>query len=62
MSEQARRTVERDPLVAALARYVEALQQRYPDGPEQMRRGALATAPDDARIVAMDPKRKTGVA
>lgn len=30
-----------DPLIAALARYVEALNQRYPDGPYQMRREAL---------------------
>jgi len=41
MSEQARRPVERDPLVAALARYVEALHRRYPDGPEQMRQERL---------------------
>jgi hypothetical protein len=32
---------QRDPLVAALVRYVEALHARYPDGPEQMRREAL---------------------
>ena len=31
----------RDPLVAALARYVEARDRRYPDGPAQMRREAL---------------------
>ncbi len=31
----------RDPLVAALARYVEALHDRYPDGPDQMRRESL---------------------
>lgn len=30
-----------DPLIAALARYVEALHARYPDGPDQMRREAL---------------------
>jgi hypothetical protein len=30
-----------DPLVAALARYVEALHQRYPEGPAQMRREGL---------------------
>lgn len=30
-----------DPLVRALARYVEALHARYPDGPEQMRREDL---------------------
>jgi hypothetical protein len=41
MSEQAGRLVERDPLVAALARYVEALHRRYPDGPDQMRREGL---------------------
>ncbi len=41
MTEQARRPVERDPLVAALARYVEALHRRYPDGPDQMRREGL---------------------
>jgi hypothetical protein len=27
--------------VAALARYVEALHRRYPDGPEQLRREGL---------------------
>ncbi len=32
---------ESDPLVAALARYVEALNRRYPNGPEQMRREGL---------------------
>jgi hypothetical protein len=31
----------RDPLIAALARYVEALHARYPDGPDQMRRESL---------------------
>jgi hypothetical protein len=31
----------RDPLVLALARYIEALHQRYPDGPDQMRREAV---------------------
>ena len=33
--------VARDPLIAALARYVEALHARYPEGPAQMRREAL---------------------
>ena len=41
MTEQARPPVERDPLVAALARYVEALHRRYPDGPEQLRQERL---------------------
>ena len=31
----------RDPLVAALARYVEALHARYPGGPDQMRKENL---------------------
>lgn len=30
-----------DPFISALARYVEALHRRYPDGPEQMRKEAL---------------------
>jgi hypothetical protein len=33
--------VERDPLIVALARYVEALHRRYPDGPDQLRREGL---------------------
>ena len=41
MTEQVRPTVERDPLVAALARYVEALNRRYPGGPDQLRRPGL---------------------
>ena len=32
---------QRDPLVAALARYVEALHARYPGGPDQMRKENL---------------------
>ena len=38
---QAQPPAERDPLIAALARYVEALHRRYPEGPEQMRREGL---------------------
>jgi len=41
MTDQARLPVERDPLVAALVRYVEALHRRYPNGPEQLRREGL---------------------
>jgi hypothetical protein len=41
MTEQVRPPTERDPLVAALARYVEALHRRYPDGPDQLRRDGL---------------------
>jgi hypothetical protein len=32
-----------DPLLLALARYIQALDQRYPDGPERMRDTRLAT-------------------
>ena len=32
---------QHDPLIAALARYIEALHRRYPDGPEQLRREGL---------------------
>lgn len=31
----------RDPLIAALVRYAEALHARYPDGPDQMRKEDL---------------------
>ena len=62
MSEQARRPVERDPLVAALARYIEALHRRYPDGPDQVRQEALAAARNDDKIVAMDANRGAGAA
>ena len=43
---------ESDPLVAALARYVEALHRRYPEGPEQMRREGLDGR---ANITGMHP-------
>jgi len=62
MSEQVRRPVERDPLVAALARFVEALDRRYPDGPDQMRRERLAVAPDSANVIAMNAQREAGAA
>jgi hypothetical protein len=39
-----------DLLALALARYVEALDRRYPGGPDEMRRKALASR---ANIVAM---------
>ncbi len=62
MSGQAHPQVVRDPLVAALARYVQALHRRYPDGPDQMRREHLAAAPNSANVVAMDSVRKAGAA
>lgn len=62
MNAQVRRPVERDPLVAALARYVEALHRRCPDGPDQLRRERLAVAPDSANVIAMNAKREAGAA
>jgi hypothetical protein len=44
-----------DPLVLAVARYVEALHERYPDGPIQMRQEALAAR---AKITRMSDARK----
>ena len=55
MTDQAGRPVERDPLVAALARYVEALHRRYPDGPDQMRREGLDGR---AKVSVMASSRK----
>lgn len=37
MSQRPLAGLAADPFVAALARYVEALHRRYPDGPDQMR-------------------------
>jgi len=44
-----------DPLIAALARYVEAFHRRYPEGPEQMRREGLDGR---ANITGMHPPKK----
>ena len=41
MNGQVQLPADRDQLVLALARYVEALHERYPDGPEQMRKENL---------------------
>ncbi|HEY8871166.1 MAG TPA: hypothetical protein VIM30_17485 [Candidatus Limnocylindrales bacterium] len=41
MTAQAQLRVDRDPLVAALARYLEALHRRYPGGPDELRREGL---------------------
>jgi Site-specific recombinase XerD len=49
------RVGQRDPLIAALARYVEALDRRYPDGPDQMRSEAL-----DARANMRRMRKNTG--
>jgi hypothetical protein len=62
MADLVRRPVERDPLVAALARYVEALHRRYPEGPEQLRRERLAAARNRANVSVMDETREAGAA
>jgi len=49
---------ERDPLIAALARYVEALHRRYPEGPEQMRREGL----DGRAMITRMSDRQKGTA
>jgi hypothetical protein len=48
-----------DPLVHALAQYVEALHRRYPDGPAQMRREDLDGR---ANITGMHPPTKDSAA
>ena len=51
-----------DRAQTALARYVEALHRRYPDGPDRMRQERLPAAPNSANVVAMDSVRKAGAA
>ena len=48
-----------DPLIHALARIIEALHRRYPDGPAQMRREDLDGR---ANITAMHPPTKDSAA
>ena len=48
-------STQSDPLIAALARYVEALHRRYPEGPEQLRREGLDGR---ATITRMHPSKK----
>ena len=59
MTMQAQPVSERDPLLVALARYVEALHRRYPDGPDQMRRQSLD---GKAIISGMHPHKKATAA
>ena len=48
---------QRDPLIAALARYVEALHERYPDGPQQMRAESLDARGNIRRMRRNGPGR-----
>lgn len=55
MTGQAHLPMERDPLIVALARYLEALHRRYPEGPEQLRREGLDGR---ATITGMHTRKK----
>jgi len=44
-------SIQPDPLIRALARYVEALHRRYPDGPDQLRRAGLDARAKVSRMV-----------
>ena len=53
MTGQQQPSVERDPLIAALARFVEALHRRYPDGPGQLRGEGLDARAKVSQMVRM---------
>ena len=42
-----------DPLIAALARYVEALHRRYPEGPDELRRVGLDARAKVSQMVTL---------
>ncbi len=54
MTTEAQPAVERDPLVAALARYVEALHRRYPEGPDELRREGLDARANVSEMVTVE--------
>jgi hypothetical protein len=56
-SQPALSPIARDPLIAALARYVEALHARYPDGPDQMRAESLDSRGNMPRMCKRGPVR-----
>jgi hypothetical protein len=47
-----------DPLLLALARFVQALDQRYPDGLEQMRSEALASGANMPTVRTTDGRSR----
>ena len=53
MISQPQLPAEFDPLVAALARYIEALHRRYPDGPDQLRREGLDARAKVSRMATL---------
>lgn len=54
MIVQAQPPVERDPLIAALARYIEALHRRYPDGPDQLQGEGLDARANVSEMVTVE--------
>ena len=44
-------SIQPDPLIRALARYVEALHRRYPEGPDELRREGLDARAKVSRMV-----------
>ena len=58
MTAQVEPSLKRDPLVAALARYVEALHRRYPDGPDQLRREGLDARAKVSGMVMISTERR----
>jgi hypothetical protein len=47
-----------DPLISELARLVEALDERYPDGPSELTESDLANAADMPNMpIVSDPER-----
>jgi hypothetical protein len=53
VTSQVQPPVERDPLIAALARYIEALHRRYPHGPDQLRREGLDARANVSEMVTI---------
>ena len=54
----ARKPAAPDPLVGALARLVEALEDRYPDGPAELTEPDLAMTADMTNMpIVSDPER-----
>lgn len=55
---EARKPASPDPLVGALARYIAALDERYPDGPAELIERDLAMTPDMSNMPDVsDPER-----
>lgn len=53
VSQQPPAEMAADPFVAALARYVEALHRRYPDGPEELRHAGLDSRAKVSQMITL---------